>query len=124
MSKFSINDRIKSFKHALNGIQFFIRFEHNAWIHLFALVFVVVLSICLNISKMEWVAIVFAIGLVFLVEGINTAIEKLADSVSLEENEHIKKAKDISAGAVLIAAITAVIIGLLILLPHIIEKIK
>lgn len=124
MKKFSFSDRLKSFVYAIRGIKHLIKFEHNAWIHLFATTLVIVLSIWLKISKMEWIAIVFTIGLVFIAEGINTAIEKLADAITIEQNENIKRAKDISAGVVLIAALTAVIIGLLILLPHLIEKVK
>lgn len=124
MKSFSVKDRLKSFVYAIKGIKLLIRFEHNAWIHILALIVVVIIGLWLRISRPEWAFIVFAIGIVFIAEGLNTAIEKLADAITPEYNEHIKKAKDISAGAVLTAAITAVIIGLLIFIPPIIDKVK
>lgn len=124
MKSFSLRDRLKSFVHAIKGIQLLIKFEHNAWIHVFALIVVVLIGFWLGISRPEWIFIVLAISIVFIAEGLNTAIEKLADAITTAHNEHIKKAKDISAGAVLIAAITAVVMGLLVFTPHIIEKFK
>lgn len=118
MNNFSIKNRLKSFVHAFKGIQLLLKYEHNAWIHLFALVVVVLLALWLHISIAEWIYIVFAAGFVFVSEAINTAIEKMANAISIEKNEHIKKAKDIGAGAVLIAAITAAIIGLLVFIPY------
>ncbi len=68
---------------------------------------------------MEWIAIVFAIGFVFVVEVINTVIENITDFISPDENFSIKKIKDMSAGAVLISAIIAVVIGLIVFLPKV-----
>ena len=117
--KFSVAKRIKSFTYAFNGLRVLFREEHNARIHLFAAVCVIVAGILLKLSPMEWAAVVFAIGLVFGGEIFNSAIEDLADVVCPERDERIKKVKDLSAAAVLVAAITASVIGLLVFIPKI-----
>lgn len=117
--KFSVAKRIKSFTYAFNGLRVLFREEHNARIHLFAAVCVIVAGILLKLSPMEWAAVVFAIGLVFGGEIFNSAIEDLADVVCPERDERIKKVKDLSAAAVLVAAITALVIGLLVFIPKI-----
>ncbi len=117
--KFSVAKRIKSFTYAFNGLRVLFREEHNARIHLFAAVCVIVAGILLKLSPMEWAAVVFAIGLVFGGEIFNSAIEDLADVVCPERDERIKKVKDLSAAAVLVAAITALVIGLFVFIPKI-----
>lgn len=117
--KFSVAKRIKSFTYAFNGLRVLFREEHNARIHLFATVCVIVAGILLKLSPMEWAAVVFAIGLVFGGEIFNSAIEDLADVVCPERDERIKKVKDLSAAAVLVAAITALVIGLFVFIPKI-----
>ena len=112
--KFSIIKRLKSFKYAFNGIFVLIKNEHNAWIHLAALVVVVVAGIILKLSYTEWALVVFAIGFVFAAEAFNTAIETLVDLVSPEFDKKAGLIKDVAAGAVLIVAITTVVIGILI----------
>jgi len=77
-------------------------------------------SIYFRLSAEEWRWIVLAIALVWLAEALNTAIERLADAVTLEPNENIGLAKDVAAGAVLVAALFAVVIGTTIFLPYII----
>ena len=117
--KFSIIKRLKSFIFALNGLKILILEEHNARIHLVAAILVIIAGILLKISNVEWLAIIFSIGLVFALETINSAIENLADFVSPEKNDQIKKVKDLSAGAVLIGAIAALVNGLIIFIPKI-----
>lgn len=95
--------------------------EHNVWIHVTVAIVVIIAGFYFQISKEEWLFIVFAIGLVILSEGFNTAIEYLSNAVSESYNEKIKCAKDIAAGAVFLAAITAAIIGLLIFVPYIVN---
>ena len=114
---FSIKKRLKSFKYALIGIKTLIIEEHNARIHIFATIAVVILGFILKISVFEWIAIVFAIGFVITCESINSALENLCDYVSPQKNELIKKVKDLAAAGVLISAITAVVIGIIIFLP-------
>lgn len=101
-----------------------LKYEHNAWIHVFATIIVIGFGIWLKLSRPEWLFIILAIGLVFIAEGFNTAIEQLANAITHNENSSIKKAKDVGAGAVLIAAIISAIIGLIIFIPHIMDKFK
>ena len=118
-SNFSLKQRIKSFTHAFNGLRIVFSEEHNAKIHLFAAVIAVILGFILGITSMEWVVIVFAITLVISMEIINSSIENIADFISPERNEMIKKIKDLSAAAVLVSAMGALIVGLIIFLPKI-----
>ncbi len=117
--KFSIIRQIKSFKYAFNGIKDFIITEHNARIHLTATIAVIIASVLFHISLHEWMMIVFAIGFVWAAEMFNTCIEKTIDFISTEKRPEIKLIKDIAAGAVLIASITAFILGLIIFIPKI-----
>lgn len=118
--KFSIRKRLKSFVFAFNGIRILLREEHNSWIHIFAVICVTLAGIFLKISVNEWITVVFAFGFVIAMEIVNSAIENVADFISPEKHEMIKKIKDLSAAAVLIAAITAFIIGLIIFVPKIV----
>jgi diacylglycerol kinase len=126
MSKehFSIKKRLKSFKYAFNGLKILILEEHNARIHLFAAICVLIFGFLLKISAYEWIAVCFAIGLVITSEIINSAIENLADYVSPDKNETIKKVKDLSAAAVLFSSIIAVFVGIIVFLPKIIDYVK
>jgi len=117
--KFSWIKRLASFRYAFNGLRILIKEEHNARIHLFVACCVLIAGVVLKISATEWIAVIFCIGLVIALELINSAIENIADFITGEKNETIKKIKDLSAGAVLIAAIASAIIGLIIFLPKI-----
>ena len=114
---FSLRKRAKSFVYAAKGIRWLFA-EHNAWIHLAAAILVVIAGFFFDINQIEWIIICICIGSVFAAETFNTAIEKLSDVVSPEWNEKIGKVKDLAAGAVLITAITAAIIGLIIFIPY------
>ena len=116
---FDLNARAKSFRHAIYGMVMVVRREPNAWIHLVATVSVVALGFYVSLSRIEWCAIVLAIGLVWVAEAANTAIEYLADEVTLEQRKGIGLAKDVGAGAVLLASITAAIIGAVVFVPHV-----
>ena len=117
--KFSIRSRIKSFSFALAGIRSFIIREHNARIHLVSTIAVIIVARFLHVSLTEAAALTIVTGLVWITELLNTCIERLADLVTRDRNPHIKIIKDLAAGAVLIAAITAVIVGLFIFIPKI-----
>lgn len=119
-SGFTFRKRLLSFKYAFNGIRLLIQKEHNAWIHTFATVCVIIAGFFFNLSQMEWIAVTIVIGAVFAAEAVNSALETLADLVSPEYNEAIKKTKDLAAGAVLIMAIISVIVGIIIFLPKLI----
>ena len=116
---FSIGDRILSFGFALQGLITFFKTQHNAWIHLLASVVVITMGFVLNVDRAEWCLLIIAIGFVFVAEMINTAIEFLTDLVSPQFHPTAKKVKDVAAGAVLIAALSAVAIGLIVFLPKI-----
>ena len=120
--KFSLKQRLKSFKHAFNGLRILLKEEHNARIHLIAAICVIVAGFGFQVSNYEWIALIFAIGLVFGLELINSSIENMADFVSPEKHDKIKKIKDLSAAAVLLGAVTALIIGLIIFVPKIIDR--
>lgn len=114
---FSISARIKSFRFAGQGIYAFLSREHNAWIHVVATVAVIVLAFLTGLSRYEWLALVAAIALVWITEMINTCIEHIMDYLSTERKPEIGFIKDLAAGAVLVAALAALITGLLIFIP-------
>lgn len=114
---FSWKARLKSFMHAWAGIVWFFKTGHNAQIHLAASVLAVALSVTLGVNKSEAIAIVFSIAFVWIAEMINTAIEKAMDFISVEKHPQIKMIKDISAGAVLVAATAACVVDGIIFLP-------
>ncbi|HUB66362.1 MAG TPA: diacylglycerol kinase family protein [Candidatus Methylacidiphilales bacterium] len=115
---FSLKERLRSFTHAFRGLGLVVRSQHNAWIHAAATVIVIVAGICTRLAAWEWCALTFAIGLVWVAETLNTALEFLANDVSREKRELIGKSKDAGAAGVLLAAICSVIIGLFVFLPH------
>lgn len=119
--KFSFRRRIESFGYAFNGIRSFFYTTHNAWVHLTIAILVIIFAIYFHISVVEWIAITFAIGMVFTAEAFNTAIEEYVDMVQPEYDKRAGNIKDISAGAVLLSALSAAIIGLLIFVPKIAE---
>ena len=121
MPTFSVRRRLKSFVFAFNGAKLLLASQHNAWIHAAATIAVIVSGFACKVSAVEWALLVFAIGLVLLAEALNTAIEFLADEVSLEMRERIGKAKDLGAFGVLASAITSAIIGSIVFLPHLVH---
>lgn len=112
---------LKTFRDAFNGIGILIRSERNFQIHLAAFVLAIGAGFYFDIPLKEFGAILLVSALVFSLEGINTAIEKLCNEVTEERKESIRVIKDISAGAVLIAAIFALIIGGMIFVPYFFE---
>lgn len=115
---FSVIKRLKSFKHAYDGLKSAFS-EHNFKIHIAIAFLVIVAGVLLNISKFEWLIIVLTISLVIICEIINTAIEKLADFISPQWDDKIKVIKDLAAAAVLISATAAFLVGLIIFVPKI-----
>jgi len=108
----------RSFVFAFRGIGFLLRTQTNARLHLAATVVVIGAGFGFQISRAEWLAVVAAIGLVWTAEGMNTAIEAVVDLVSPEAHPLAGRAKDVAAGAVLIAAGVAAVIGVLIFGPR------
>ena len=121
---FSIKKRLQSFRFAIKGVKNLIINEHNARIHLTALLVIIGLGLFLKLELMEWVAITIVSGIVILTELINAAIENLADIVEPKWNDKIGKIKDYSAGSVLVAAIVSVIVGGIIFIPKFLALFK
>jgi diacylglycerol kinase len=117
INKYVLN-LFRSILNALQGIKALFMEERNAQFHLMAAIIVVTLSWYFKITKNEWISILLVIGMVLLSEAFNTAIEEISDFISPEYNEKIGKIKDLSAGAVLISSVVALIIGLIIFAPR------
>jgi len=118
--KTGFKKRIKSFGFAFTGLYELVKSEPNARIHLIATIFAVLGGFILRITNTEWCIIAIAIALVWAAEAFNTVIEKLVDHLFPEYHETARIAKDISAGAVLVCAIAALICGLIIFLPKLV----
>lgn len=118
--KFSLIKNLHRFKFAFQGLKVLVKEEHSARIHLFATVCVLASGFIFKISAFEWMAIIFAAGLVISLETVNSSIENMADFISPEKHPRIKKIKDLAAASVLIGAITALAIGLIVFVPKII----
>lgn len=116
---FSFSARVKSVGYAVSGIGFVIRNEHNARIHIAAALAVIAVGIFYQINSSDWLILVLAIIGVWFAETINTAFEYLCDVVSPQKNEAVRHAKDIAAGAVLITAMGAIIIGIIVIFPYV-----
>ena len=105
---------LNSVRCASSGIRYAFATERNIRVHLLVFILVLISSIVLEISKIEFLLILAVSALNFSLELANTAIERLADKISPEYNEQIGVVKDLMAGAVLVSSIFAVIIGLII----------
>jgi len=117
--KFSIVARIKSATFAIRGIGILIKTTHNFWLQIFFGLLAVYLGFLLCISTIEWLFIIFAIGLVFITEALNTAFEIDIDLTSPEYHPYAKDTKDVAAGAVIISVLLAIVVGLIIFVPKI-----
>lgn len=118
----ALKDNRKSigFKYAWNGIISVVRSERNFRIHLLATVLVITAGLVMQLSQVEWLFIVVAIGSVLVTECVNSAIEKMLDYLNPEIHPKAKVVKDLSAGAVLLCAIMATVIGLIVFIPKIV----
>jgi diacylglycerol kinase len=113
-----IKSRYKAFHYAITGWWFVIRTQRNAWIHMVVSVAVILMSFLLRISASSWALILLAIALVWIAEFLNTALEAVVDLASNHQHHELARVgKDVGAAAVLIAAITSIMIGLLVLGP-------
>ena len=110
--------RGRSFGHAAQGLRTLVATQPNARLHAVATVGVVAAGVACGLERWEWVAVVLATGSVWLAEALNTAVEFLADEVSLERRERIGRAKDVADAGVLAAALAAAVVGLVVFGPH------
>ncbi len=122
--KFSFKKRLASFKHAFAGLRSLLFFEHNSRIHVIAAILAIALSIVFKISLIEWLIIIIVIGLVFVTELLNSSLENLADELTQDFNKRMKRIKDYGAAAVLISSIVALVVGVLVFGPKILELLK
>jgi diacylglycerol kinase len=110
--------RRRAFADAFRGWKWLFTSQCHARLHLLAAVVVLAFGWSVGISRFEWLALIFAIALVLVAEAFNTALELLGDAITREQNPSIGRAKDLAAGAVLLAAVAAAVIGVLIFWPH------
>ena len=120
---FTIAARLKSFGHALDGLRLMLRTQHNAWLHLAASAAVVAAGLIVGLSGEAWTALILAIVIVWVAEALNTAFELLCDVASPDFHPIVKAAKDVAAGAVLLSAMGAAIVGTIVFLPRVIRLI-
>jgi len=110
---------INSLGHAFQGFQYLYRTQNNVRIHFMITLAIIVLSMILRISLIEWGLIILTMALVWITESFNTVYERLFDLVDPTINPIVKIGKDVSAAAVLISAIVSIIIGILIFVPRV-----
>ena len=113
-----LKSRIKAILIALDGIKYVFMTQKNSRIHAGFTVVVFILGWLLKISRIEWITLLLVVGLVWVAEFLNTAVEVMIDIVSPEKNQAAKIGKDVSAGGVLIAAFVSILIGILIFGPR------
>lgn len=118
----SLQKTVLSFGFAWKGLLFMIRREHNFRFHLFAVVVVAIAGLLLELSKQDWITVITMCGLVLGAETLNTAIEKLADHVCPDHHPAIGTIKDISAAGVLLISLTALVAGLVVFIPALLDK--
>ena len=110
--------RLKSFGYALQGIAFMLKTQHNAWLHGVATIAVIALAVYCDVSASDWRWLIVAMGMVWVGETINTAVEYVCDVVSPDYNHADNHAKDSADGGVLIAAVASLVIGVLSYRPY------
>lgn len=113
--------RIRSFYYAFKGLADVLRSQANMRIHCLAATIALFAACFFNISSVEWLALILVIGMVLSAEAMNTALEYLTDLVSPTQHPLAGKAKDAAAAAVLLSALTAVVIGSVVFLPRIVR---
>ena len=110
--------RIRSFGYAGHGILVLVLTQGNALVHLAATIAVIIAGFFFKVTAGEWAALVLSMAAVWIAEALNTAIEALADCITREDDALIRRAKDVAAGAVLLAAIAAAVVGGIVFGPR------
>jgi len=119
-----LTGRLRSFGHAFRGLGILVRTQHNARIHAAAAILVVAAGVLARISPPEWALIALAVVCVWAAEALNTSLEFLVDLVSPDYHSLAARAKDVAAGAVLVAAIGSLIVGVLVFGPHVLKVLE
>jgi diacylglycerol kinase len=109
--------RLHSFRHAFAGWWYMLRTQRNAWIHAVVSTAAFAVGLWLGLSRLEWAMIILTVALVWMAEFVNTALEAVVDLASPDLHPLAKVGKDVAAAAVLVAALAAVVVGLLIMGP-------
>ncbi|MCK4741103.1 MAG: diacylglycerol kinase family protein [Anaerolineales bacterium] len=115
--------RLASFRHAFAGWLHVLRTQRNAWIHTIATIIVFAIAIWVGIDRLSGAILLITIGLVWVSEFLNTALEAIVDLASPEVHPLARVGKDVGAAAVLISTLVAILVGLLILGPPLLIKI-
>ena len=115
----SIKRLFKSFRYAVRGMMKTLREEQNLHIQSAAAIFVVIMGAYFGLTRIEWIALILVIGLVIIMEVVNSAIERVTDVLKPRLNTYVKEIKDIMAAAVMLASIIAVLVGLIVFIPYI-----
>jgi len=119
-----LTSRARSFRSAFAGWWYVLKTQRNAWIHALVSVLVILLGLILRIPPRDWAVIILAMALVWIAEFLNTALEAVVDLASPQEHHLARAGKDVGAAAVLIAAISSVLVGLMILGPPLWQALK
>ncbi|MCZ0704029.1 undecaprenol kinase/diacylglycerol kinase (ATP) [Natronobacillus azotifigens] len=106
--------------YAANGVRHALETEINMRVHIIIMLMVVLFGFILGVSKLEWVSLLITIGMVLTAEMFNTAVEHIMDYLAPERNEAVGRIKDLTAGAVLVTSVIALLVGIIIFLPKII----
>jgi diacylglycerol kinase len=117
-------NRTQAFRYAFAGLWYVLRTQRNAWIHTIATVIVIFLGVWLQVGRQDWVLLILAIFIVWQAEIINTALEAITDLASPEDHPLARVGKDVGAGAVLLASVSAFILGMVVFLPALKEKLN
>lgn len=116
------SSRLQSFRHAFRGWYYALRTQRNAWIHSLIATAVFIVGLWLQLPPRDWAVIILTAALVFSAEFLNTSIEAVVDLASPDHHPLAKIGKDVGAAAVLVAALAAILIGLLLLGPPLLQK--
>ena len=119
-----ITSRYHSFRYAFHGWGHVLKTQRNAWIHSLVATLVILMGLWLGLTPQNWAVLVLTIAMVFTAEFINTAIEAVVDLASPTHHPLAKVGKDVGAAAVLVAALAAILVGLLILGPPLWAKLS
>jgi diacylglycerol kinase len=115
-------NRLQSFQYAFAGIWYTLKTQRNAQIHVGIMTGVIIMGMLLKVTLLEWATLALTTGFVIATEMLNTAIEAAMDHATTDFHPQVKIVKDVAAGAVLVAAITAVVVGALIFGPRLLER--
>jgi diacylglycerol kinase len=122
--EFSVRDRLRSLKYAFRGVAVVLRTQHNAWIHFLCSVLAFLLSYWLEIGRIKFCIVILAVATVWAAEALNTACEILVNMVSPRFSQRAGRVKDIGAAAVLMTSIGALVVGLVIFGPPLMERLR